>query len=385
VKENIIVVLGLSPTAIYVGREAHSLNLKCFAFDFKNGAARYSKYFNKTKILSKNSLLNLLKNNYLNNTNNYYICPTSDEWISFIAKHKILFIGTNLYTSSSYLDGSYELLADKFKLMEVSLSLKLNYPKSIAYKPGINKQPNLSNLEFPVFIKPSNRSGLAQIMKGKKGWYFNSMSELNSSNLFDKLKGVELLIQEVITGPESNIKVLGTVASKGKKYRSWTGIKYRQYPHGFGSASLVIEDNSDKELESITDQLLKKIVYTGFFALETKYCEKRKKTYIIEVNTRPGLWFGATTSANCFFVLDWLKSFNKNFEESKHNKSKPLEPVVWRYLYKDAFVRLKPKSKYSSNIKLPTKKINSFAVLDKNDIKPFVFDLLNAIKKSFKR
>ena len=47
------------------------------------------------------------------------------------------------------------------------------------------------------------------------------------------LEGIELLIQEVIVGPESNIKVLGTVSSKGNRVDTWIGIKYRQYPHGF--------------------------------------------------------------------------------------------------------------------------------------------------------
>lgn len=284
-----IMVLGFSPTAKYVGKEAYRFNIKCLAFDFRKGPAMYSKYFEKTQILLQSEFLKLLEDNYLNDGIIYYVCPTSDEWIEFIDTNKKLFKGTNLVTSPSYLDGSYKLLADKFKLMNVAHTIGLNYPNSILFVPNIGNTPDFSSFDFPVFVKPSNRAGLATIMQGKKGWFFNDKDEWNSFEELKKLEGVELLIQEVIIGPESNLKVLGTVSSKGEKVNTWIGIKYRQYPHGFGSGSLVVEDKKDYELDQITDKLLKETKYSGFFALETKFCNKRKKTYLIEVNTRP--WF----------------------------------------------------------------------------------------------
>lgn len=377
-----IIVLGLSPTAKYVGKEAYTYNIKCLAFDFKNGPAKYSKYFEKTQKLSQSQFLKLLEEHYLNDGKTYYVCPTSDEWVEFIDVNKKLFEGTNLKTSNSYLDGRYKLLADKFKLMNVSHTIGLNYPKSILFVPNANVKPDLSLLDFPVFVKPSNRAGLARILKGKKGWLFYNENEWNSFEELQKLEGVELLIQEVVVGAESNIKVLGTVASKGVRVDTWIGIKHRQYPHGFGSGSLVVEDNNDNELEQITDKLLKETKYSGFFALETKFCNKRKKTYVIEVNTRPSLWFGATTTAKCFFVIKWSKSLglilNIDLENKKPKNSKL---VVWKYLYKDLFVSLKKVSQYSSKLKLPKHKINSYAVFDMYDLKPFVFDIYNGIKK----
>lgn len=377
-----IIVLGLSPTAKYVGKEAYHFNIKCLAFDFKNGAAKYSKYFEKTQILPQSEFLKLLEENYLNNGTIYYVCPTSDEWIEFIAKNKSLFEGTNLKTSASYLDGDYNLLADKFKLMNVCNAIGLNYPKSILFIPSANNRPDFSSFDFPVFVKPSSRAGLASIMQGKKGWFFNNEEEWNTFEALKKLNGVELLIQEVVIGPESNIKVLGTVSSNGERVDTWIGIKYRQYPHGFGSGSLVIEDNKDNELDDITDQLLKETKYSGFFALETKFCNKRKKTYIIEVNTRPGLWFGATTSAKFFFVIKWSQSLGlKLYTTIEKRSTENYKPVVWKYFYKDLFISLKKASQYSSKIEFPKQKINSYAVFDAYDLKPFIFDLYSGFKK----
>lgn len=136
------------------------------------------------------------------------------------------------------------------------------------------------------------------------------------------------------------------------------------------------------ELNAITDTLLEATQYSGFFALETKYCDIRKKTFLIEVNTRPGLWFGATTSANCFFVKDWYDSLQSNFPLDNEPSSLATEaPVVWKYFYKDVFVSLKNQKGISSKVKLPKYKNYSYAVYDKKDIKPFIFDILSGIRK----
>jgi predicted ATP-grasp superfamily ATP-dependent carboligase len=376
-----IIVLGLSPTAKYVGKEAYNSTIKCLAFDFKKGAGYYSKYFEKTEVISDVLLLEKLKNKFLNNGVNYYVCPTSDEWIAFIYNNKEIFTGTNLKTNLSYLDNTYNLLADKFELLKTSNTVNLNYPKSILFTPGKDSLPDLTDLDFPIFVKPSNRTGLAHIMQGKKGWLFNSKDEWSNFYVLKRLTDVELLIQEVIIGEESNIKVLGTIANNGTKDQCWIGIKHRQYPYGFGSATLVVE-TVDEELEEITDKLLKETKYSGFFALETKYCDKRKKTYIIEVNTRPGLWFGATTTSSCNFVIKWMNDLRENKEKLNlpvFSKSK--EKVVWRYFYKDLYVKLKTpnlkeiKTKELENVK------NSYAVYDINDMKPFFFDLFSGLKK----
>ncbi|MHA6280399.1 hypothetical protein ACXYMT_09480 [Salinimicrobium sp. CAU 1759] len=377
-----IIVLGLSPTAKYVGKEAYLLNIKCKAFDFKKGAGYYSKYFESTEVLTEEQLLLKFKNELLNDGFTYYVCPTSDEWIAFINENSDIFRGTNFKTNLTYLNGVYNLLADKFELLKTSEKVGLNYPASVVFTPKKDIFPDLKSLDFPVFVKPSNRTGLAHIMQGKKGWLINNEEEWMAFDMIDQLSGVELLIQEVIIGEESNIKVLGTIATNASiNHGCWVGIKYRQYPYGFGSATLVVE-TVDEELERITETLVEKTGYSGFFALETKYCDKRKKTYLIEVNTRPGLWFGATTTAGCYFVAHWingLREDKKDLDLSRFPKS--VNKVVWRYLYKDLFIKLRMRGGKKEKLNMPDNTKNSYAVYDRHDLKPFVFDFINSLKK----
>ena len=65
--EEKIIVLGLSPTAMYVGRESYVANIKCLAYDFKKGPGYHSKYFEKTTIFSEALFLDKLKKELLNN------------------------------------------------------------------------------------------------------------------------------------------------------------------------------------------------------------------------------------------------------------------------------------------------------------------------------
>ena len=94
------------------------------------------------------------------------------------------------------------------------------------------------------------------------------------------------------------------------------------------------------------------------------------------------MWFGATTSAKLFFVFQWCQSLGfMSIIFKEKNQERVKKRVVWKYFYKDLFVSLKKTTKYSSKILLPNQKINSFAVFDKCDLKPFIFDLYNGIKK----
>lgn len=379
-----LLVLGLSPTAKYVAKESFRLGIPCYGIATSKGVSYYSKYFSEVEILSEQDVLQWIDNYLLSQNLSVYVCPTSDEWIEFIHTNASFFT-EKCKVDKAYIDESFRLLADKKELQKLAKKLALNYPKS---KIGVGGKelPNLKGMDFPYFCKPTNRAGLVDVMKGKKGWVINSLEELKKLLNEPPLKNVELIIQEIIQGPESNIWVLGTVGTDKESVKApfWVGRKARQFPVNFGSGSLVIQEQN-KEIEEIAIQLLKATKYQGFFALETKYCDFRKKMFIIEVNTRPSLWFGATSETKTEFVLHWMKNLGEKnlcFTE----KSNEIEPVIWKYWYKDLAARLiTKKDKIDSDVKLPEVFSKTYAVWDKNDIKPFFFDLWHGFSKFIQR
>lgn len=378
---NKLIVLGLSATSKYVAKEAYELGIDCYGFDTKKGCAYYSRYFIHTQVISEQTeLLEFLKNQFLNTSCKYYVCPTSDEWVEFINQTS-LFNHEQVVVNKDYISGKYQLLADKKQLQNLSRQLGLAYPKSVVFSAG-DILPQIHHLEFPLFCKPTNRAGLSHIMKGKKGWVINSHHEFNQLNELEAIQGVELIAQEIIEGPETNIKVLGTVASGNDQndiMKYWTGCKARQYPPNFGSGSLVVYEYLP-EMIKIAQTLIKHIKYEGFFALECKYCNKRNQLFIIEVNTRPSLWFGITTSSQSQFLAQWVNSFK--IDKIDVTIPEKVIPTVWRYWYKDVIAHtIARKNSNQLEIDYPLGYMTSFAVWDRKDMKPFFYDLWNGITK----
>lgn len=375
---DIIIILGLSATGKYVAKEASQFGLSTYGIDFKEGPGRYSKYFKRSFKISFDETIEMIQA-MIGDDNQYFLLPTSDEWVEFVAKLDFSKL-PNFKTSQAYTNGKYTILSDKAKLKKLCETLDINYPKSVQINLGDNKTIDISQLEYPLFVKPSNRSGYASLLKGKKGWLIQNLKEWNSFTQKEDLKHIDLLVQEVIQGPETNIYVLGTLANEGNFKNYWIGKKARQYPADFGSASLVIEDDN-RELLEMSKKICSSVNYNGFFAIESKYCDKRNKTYIIEINTRPGLWFGATSSANKSFVIQWYslisgKGFSPASLENHQYK------VVWKYLYKDLFVRF---LRRSENLRIPKNTIKSYAVWDNKDLLPFAYDVLNGLVKKIFR
>jgi predicted ATP-grasp superfamily ATP-dependent carboligase len=375
-----LIVLGLSPTAKYVGKEGYLIGANCLGFGLKKGAAYHSKYFKTTQIVTEEEFVGILEGYLNSNEKKYYVCPTTDEWVEFIGEHPI-FQNDRVIVDNSYLDKTYVQLADKKQLQILSNQLRLNYPKSITFTVG-EGIPSTDDFLYPLFCKPTNRSGIAHVMQGKKGWIINTFDDLSVVSKISGLEGRELIVQEIIEGEETNIKVLAMVSSVSWRTTPWVGCKARQYPTGFGSGSLVIKESNEvnEELINIANQLLDKSGYKGFFSLEAKYCNRRKKLYIIEVNTRPSLWYSATTTSNYQLVTWWLNALGN--KKNQINENVKHVPVVWQYWYKDIFASL---TTNANNIKYPNNKLKSYAVWDAKDLKPFLFDIWNGFKQFIKR
>lgn len=375
-----VIILGLSATAKYVAKECYDVGIYCVGIDRAKGAGYYSKYFSEKHILEESGCRAFLKDALRNSAIQLLVCPTTDEWIEFIAEESLFRDEDRLVTSQGYLDESHRTLGDKKELQMLCEKLDIAYPKSVICVG--TEQPNVElDLTFPVFCKPTNRSGLSHIMKGSKGWVIQNRTDLLALLAQKDLAGIELIVQEIITGPESNIKVLATVA--GTEAPSWVGAKVRQFPPDFGSGSLVVKEDIPV-LSQIAQQLIQATAYQGFFALEVKLCPIRNRFYIIEVNPRPSLWFSATTHSRTDLVKHWL---NTLIERPYTTSSVDTQTtIVWQYAYKDLAARLLARRKGKSQkwaYSRPFKK--TYAVWDWRDPLPFMYDLWTGLSKFIKR
>jgi D-aspartate ligase len=153
-----------------------------------------------------------------------------------------------------------------------------------------------------------------------------------------------LLLQEIVPGPESAITLHATYVDRSGAFcQPISARKLRQYPPGFGSASLVVSEPQD-EARDLARRLLGALDYRGIAAAEFKRDPRDGRLKAIEINARPSLWFALATGAGQRLTLAAypdLAGTGQSLPETAQT-----DGVVWRYALKDMystlFYRLRP-------------------------------------------
>ena len=144
-------------------------------------------------------------------------------------------------------------------------------------------------------------------------------------------------MQEIIPGPESAITLFGGYVDRSSQPRQvFSARKLRQYPPGFGSASLVSSERC-ADTEEKTLAFLEQIGFQGVCGAEFKRDPRDGVLKIIEINPRPTLWFQISHDAGKQIVAALLADLSRDKmpDEQPQNAA-----VLWRYALKDAFSAL---------------------------------------------
>jgi predicted ATP-grasp superfamily ATP-dependent carboligase len=190
-------------------------------------------------------------------------------------------------------------------------------------------------LEFPVLIKPSRVHDIKTEMRGRKGWVARDAADYADVVASIPDHAGTLLVQEIVPGPESEITLFTAYFDQeGRAHQSFTCRKLRQYPPGFGSASLVVSEE-EPETREIAEQFLAKIGYRGIAGVELKRDPRTGVRKMIEINPRPSLWFSASTESGKTITLSAYRDLAcygaRQPETSQRNG------VVWTYPLKDCY------------------------------------------------
>jgi predicted ATP-grasp superfamily ATP-dependent carboligase len=181
-------------------------------------------------------------------------------------------------------------------------------------------------------IKPARIQDVKHVMAGQKGWIVRSRLEFEEVLPKIPSEAGTLLLQEIVPGPESNITLwCGYLDATGEVRQRFTARKLRQYPAGFGSASLV-QSEACPETAEIAEALLSKLGYRGIAAAEFKRHPDTGELKIIEVNPRPSLWFSVATAAGVPLIETAVADA---FEKPLPPKAIQKDGILWRYRSKD--------------------------------------------------
>jgi predicted ATP-grasp superfamily ATP-dependent carboligase len=193
-----------------------------------------------------------------------------------------------------------EDVVDKSRFQTLAAKLDLQVPRGQALIPGNGQGPAHVRLRFPLILKPLGRHtptwGRTVSTKAVR---LASRSELEA--LWPRLKAerLEVLVQELIDGPESRIESYHVYIDENYEIAAeFTGRKIRTYPPEFGyTSALTITDNAD--VVETGRRVSERLRLRGVAKLDFKRAPDGT-LWLLEVNPRFNLWHhpGARAGVN---------------------------------------------------------------------------------------
>lgn len=379
-----VLVLGSSPTGLYVLREAAQCGLRVGLVDTVRGCAFYSRYASKSFLIRPDEIFEWISANLIEKSP--LLIPTSDAWVEAIST-LMLSKNNSLLSFQAYQGGAPPLL-DKIRFHALCSHHGIETP-GVWQAEGKNELRELGgSIPYPCILKPALIHKARLYLKGRKVLLARNEDEfaMHVSAMPQGLGG--WMVQEIIPGRESEITLFGGyIARDGTPMEVFTGRKLRQYPAGFGSASLVVSANC-KETRDLTLKFLRDINFHGIFGAEYKRDPRDGRLKMIEINPRPTLWFQAANDAGCRIVGAAVRDIR---DEESVISSGVRKDVCWRYLFKDIaskvfYSRTKdfifpPPDVRADHLSF----VRSWPVFRFSDPLPAMFEPLGFLKKALER
>lgn len=281
-------VQGLSNT-----RSLGRMGIPVYVVDKYDCIARHSvyckKYFKSPNYIEDsfaNFLIDLAKQEDIEG---WVLVPSNDHAVLTISKFK-----NQLEEYFNFVVPDLEivnLIYDKVKLLNLARRVGVPIPESKTIKS--TKEELEISFSFPVLTK--GRNGLSFYKStGKKAFLAKDKVELKGQLNFLEEKGEMLnsFTQELIPFDGSNKTVSFTAfCENGEIIAHWTGVKLREHPLNFGTATFTKSTFIDECLLQ-SETLLRELSYSGVCEVEYLKDPRDGLYKLIEINPRTWLWTG---------------------------------------------------------------------------------------------
>lgn len=188
-----------------------------------------------------------------------------------------------------------EITVDKSKLGRFCEENEIRVPQTVRIQvadiPG-----SAVELRFPGILKPLESSHWENydarcIVGSRKVVEVANRQELNDSLTLLRPLNKDVLFQEAIPGPDSNLLyAVGYVSKNGDIAGFFVGSKLRTYPPHFGRGSYV-ESVGAPDVDMLARKVVQALEYRGApIGIEFKRDTRDGSLALIEINPRFGLW-----------------------------------------------------------------------------------------------
>lgn len=325
-EENIALVLGGHINAYGIVRSLYGhCNIAIVADS--NAMVSVSKLIDTFIPYNKNSSILKTINDFAkqNNSKKIILFATADWHLDEICQSNL---EQNVLWTSHQFNTSFNSKINQYKLAK---SAQVDCPETYS---GTRKSiiENIKKIkDFTCVVKPESRDNRELTSKNyfrAKKFSCNSelISFLNSNSEDDSF-----LVSEVIEADPREVWSCLCICSEGKIIAYWTGRKLSQSPWQFGVfASSLAKWN--KDVYESARRLVKEGNFTGIVQPEFKYCIKRNKYFLMEINFRYMMWHyaGKLAGVNIPYI-DMLNATNQKLTCKLNNRKQTVTSKIYTY------------------------------------------------------
>jgi D-aspartate ligase len=317
------VVFGLFETGLGVIRSLGQNGLRVIGVDFKRNIGIMSKYARSIKcphpLQKESEFIDWVRSNFSDN-HPLPVFITQDDFLSVFSRNRKTL---SEYFVFNMIDHSLlESIADKYQQNTLAVKAGIETPNTWLINEPSDLMLIQDDIGYPVIIKGRDvNSWRNEISRSIKVYLANDLNQLTSILQLILEKGISVIVQEVIPGPDTNhYKYCSYTSEDGKILAEFTIRKIRQNPVRFGVGS-VVESVYNSELIELGRKLFSKIGYIGIGSIEFKQDQSDGIIKLIEIN--PRYWQQNSLATECginFPYINYLDLLNRNQDSVKDFK-----------------------------------------------------------------
>ena len=314
------------------------------------------------------------------NLQGWNLLPSNDHAVYSISKK--LDVVKTIYKTTIPEINKINLIYNKANLLEIATKVKVPVPQTYYFTNQTN--PYDESLVFPVLTKGKQGLDFYKTL-GKKAFLAKDEKELYQqlSSISEEFPLQNTFTQELIPFDGNNKTIsLAAFSTEGDIKAHWMGVKLREHPLQFGTATFT-ESVYVKDCLKSAKALLKELHYTGVCEVEFLKDPRNGEYKLIEINARTWLWVGQAIANGVNFPLIVYQYLNNQPIDYPTSYQTGLK---WRNPFSDLIFSLMGIIKGQKSIKqirLQNKGKIVDALWDKKDWKPwfkYAYLMLNFLK-----
>jgi predicted ATP-grasp superfamily ATP-dependent carboligase/alpha-beta hydrolase superfamily lysophospholipase len=279
------VVLGGMLTALSVARSLADAGVSVYVLDGPESPVRWSRLCTAFVDVGTAEIQDRMLEWLRHGPRGAVVLACGDEGLELIARHRaeLLELG---YRPMEADDEVLLAMLDKERTYALAEEHGIPAPRALALRDQADVDAASGELSYPCVLKPVHSHVFARTKSGAKVLTADSPAELQT--VFERMSavGVEMLVTEVITGPDDEyVSSYSYLDERGEPLLHVTKRKIRQYPNRFGIGTYHATTH-DLEVADIGLRFVQAVGLRGLANVEFKRDGQDGQLKLIECNAR---------------------------------------------------------------------------------------------------